>query len=129
METRNILNYQGTIIGELTLPDDTPEIVWTNVLASYSQPPPSVSQLVYDKLGVYEDTAPRLLRELKRDNTLAGISAAQSAQMFDDYGDVLNMIREGAFPTAIYRLQQKSPSGFVTQPMIDGWIAKIKAAL
>jgi hypothetical protein len=47
--------------------------------------------------------------------------------MFIDYSDVLLCITQGAFPTAIHILQQKSPTGFVTQPMIDAWIAKIQA--
>lgn len=129
MATRNIVNYQGTVIGQLTLPDNTSETNWQNALAPYAQPPKGMSEIVYDKLGYYEQVAEQLIRELKRDNTLAGITLAQSDQLFDDYADVLIRIREGAFPTALYRLQQKQPSGFVTQEILDAWIAKIKAYL
>lgn len=129
MATRNIVNYQGTVIGQLTLPDNTSEAAWTNALAPYAQPPKSISEIVYDRLGQYEAAAEQLIRELKRDNTLAGITVQQSDQLFDDYADVLIRIREGAFPTAIYRLQQKQPSGFVTQEMLDSWIKKIQSYL
>jgi hypothetical protein len=129
MTTRNILNYQGTIIGQLSLPDSTTEQQWSSALATYAAPPISIKEIIIDKLKDYTQASDALVSSLKADNTLAGISLAQSAQMFDDFGDILQMLREGAFPTAIYRLQQKSPSGFVTQDMINNWISKIQAAL
>jgi hypothetical protein len=62
-------------------------------------------------------------------NTLAGITAAQSSQMFTDYGDVLHCIREGAWPTALYKLSEKQPEGFVTQEMINSWVTLIQDKL
>lgn len=129
MATRNILNYQGTVIGQLTLDDDASEVDWANALAAYAQPPTPIQVIVVEKIKDYKKTAADLIDSFKADNTLAGITVAQSAEMFDNYGDVLAMLREGALPTAIYRLQQKSPAGFVSQDMIDSWVAKIKAAL
>jgi len=129
MATRDILDYQGNIIGQLTLPDNTTEQQWENALSPYAQPPLSMPQIIWNKLTQYEECATELVRTLKRDNTLAGITTAQSAQMFDDFSDVLIMLKEGAFPTAIYRLQQKSASGFVTQDMINNWILLIQSYL
>lgn len=37
--TRDILDKDDNIIGELTLPDDTPEEVWTTQLALYKYDP------------------------------------------------------------------------------------------
>jgi hypothetical protein len=129
METRDILNYQGNVIGQLTLPDETSDRDWSNALAAYSQPPTPIKVIVENKIKDYKKSAIDLIDAFKADNTLAGISVAQSAQMFDDFGDVLTMLREGALPTALYRLSQKSPSGFVTQDIINSWIAQIKACL
>lgn len=129
METRNILNYQGSIIGQISLPDGTDEKTWSTILAVYAQPPTPIKVIIIDKLIDYQKVSDELVNSLKADNTLAGITTAQSAQMFDDFGDVLQMLREGAFPTAVYRLQQKAPSGFVTQDMINNWIEKIKIYL
>lgn len=44
METRNILNYLGNIIGELTLPDGTSEAQWTAALLPYTlhNPAPNI---------------------------------------------------------------------------------------
>lgn len=84
-----------------------------------------VSELIRQK----QELAPSLLRELYAKNTLAGISTQQSDQMFDEYADVVLRIREGAFPTAYYRLQQKQPSGFVTQALLNEWLTSIAAYL
>lgn len=129
MATKNILDYQGNIIGQLTLEDDATEIDWSNALSSYAEPPKSLKLVIVGKLKDYKKASADLIDELKADNTLAGITVAQSAKMFDDFADVLLMLREGAFPTALYRLSQKQPIGFVSQEMLDSWIAKIKAAL
>lgn len=89
----------------------------------------SVKQMVIAKITFYQSVAPVLLRELYADNTLSGITGAQSDAMFDEYADVVLRLSQGAFPTAVYRLQHKSPSGFVTQELINNWIAKIQAYL
>lgn len=81
------------------------------------------------KILSYQLIAPKLLRELYVENTVGGISTVQSDQMFDDYFDILVRVREGAFPTALRRLQFKRPSGFVTQAIIDRWITKITSYL
>lgn len=89
----------------------------------------NMNEIIDAKILEYQTIAPKLLRELYVTNTLAGISVSQSDQMFDDYADVLMRIREGAFPTALRRLQFKRPSGFVTQAIIDNWVAKITSYL
>lgn len=89
----------------------------------------SVHDMIVAKLTSYQKIAPELLKDLYANNTLMGITAAQSDAMFDEYHDVILRLAQGAFPTAIYRLQQKQPSGFVTQQMIDAWIAQIQENL
>jgi hypothetical protein len=88
-----------------------------------------ISAQIQAKLSWYQSLAPDLLKQLYAENTLAGITTVQSNQMFDDYADVVIRLTEGAFPTAIARLQEKGPSGFVTQTLIDNWIIKIQAAM
>jgi hypothetical protein len=131
MVTRNIINHNGIVIGQLSLPDTTPESVWTETLAAYATVPQvlGMSDFIRNRINFLRSIAPALMVELYVTNTLAGITTAQSDQMFDDYEDVLTRLREGAWPTALYRLQQKVPSGFVTQQLIDAWISLIKAQL
>lgn len=84
---------------------------------------------IEDRLKGYRAKAAALLLSLYSDNTLAGITAAQSNQMFDDYADVVMRLNEGAWPTAIERLATKTPSGFVTQALIDTWTQRIVEGL
>ena len=86
-------------------------------------------QIVSEIIAQKQAVAPKLLQQLYAENTLAGITTSQSDQLFDEYSDVILRIREGAFPTAHYRLQQKQPSGFITQALIDKWIAIIATYL
>lgn len=127
--TRDILDELGSKIGELTLPDDTDEAVWLEALSAYVHQQVSAEEVITNRIKYYESIAPQLLREIKAANTLAGITAAESDAMMDDFQDVLLRIREGMFPTALYRLQQKSPVGFVDQDMIDLWTALIRGYL
>jgi hypothetical protein len=87
------------------------------------------ANLIDTKIAYFQSVAPALIRGLYVTNTMAGITTAQSDQMFDDYIDVLLRIREGAFPTALYRLNAKVPAGFVGQGLIDAWKAKILSYL
>lgn len=42
--TRDILDANGTVIGTLTMPDDTSEQVWSSVLLDYTLPPPDTTR-------------------------------------------------------------------------------------
>ena len=86
-----------------------------------------IKKYIEGKITQYQSVAGALLIDLYATNTLSGLTSAQSDQMFEDFQDVLLRIREGAFPTAVYRLQNKTPTELVTQQMIDAWVAKIQA--
>jgi hypothetical protein len=110
----------------------TPAVGW--VLSGNQLVPAPGQQVAIDlhiksTIKKYQEAASELLRDLYTQNTLLGITNAQSDQMFDDYQDVLLRIREGAWPTALYRLSQKQPAGFVTQSMIDGWATLIQSRM
>jgi hypothetical protein len=77
--------------------------------------------MIKAKIRSFQKMAPDLLVDMYAQNTILGITTQQSDEMFSDYQDVLIRIREGAWPTALYALEQKQPSGFVTQEMINSW--------
>lgn len=128
-ESRDAVDKNGNVVGVVTMPVGTPEDVWAYLLSRYNPPATPIYDVIINRLTKYEKSADQLLKDIKTSNTLAGITLAQSAQMFIDFQHVLMAIREGAFPTAIYLLQNATPSGFVTQPMIDDMIARITAKL
>jgi hypothetical protein len=112
-------------IQDLVIP---PQLGWELVGNKLMPPANQVTTLkimIEAKIKFFQDSAPALLRDLYSTNTLLGLTTAQSDQMFDDYFDVLVRIREGAWPTALYRLSQKQPSGFVTQDMLNNWTSLI----
>lgn len=83
--------------------------------------------LISEHIKSRQAVASQLLQELYAKNTLAGITIEQSDKMFDDYADVILRIREGAFPTALYRLSQKVPDEFVTAELIAEWQQTIQS--
>lgn len=109
-----------------------PQVGWLlsgNILVPPPNAPIPLKDLIKARVKIYQDQAPELLRDLYAENTLLGITLEQSNQMFSDYQDVLIRIREGAWPTALYCLSQKQPSGFVTQQMIDSWYNLINSKI
>lgn len=109
-----------------------PEVGWVlvgNQLQPSVQQMPDLSVLIKSRIKFYQDNASELLRDLYAENTMLGITAEQSDQMFDEFADVLIRIREGAWPTALHRLAQKQPSGFVTQEMLVRWTSLIASRM
>lgn len=103
----------------------TPQVGWVlngNNLVPGPGQQFDMHQYVSNRIKHYQSVAPKILVDMYAQNTLLGITNAQSHEMFNEYLDVLMAIREGAFPTAIYALQQKQPGGFVTQEMLDSYI-------
>lgn len=106
-----------------------PQVGWVlsgNSLVPSAAQASNVKEMIKLRIKGYQSLAPELLRDMYAQNTLLGITSSQSDAVFDDYSDVILRLQQGAFPTAIYRLQQKQPSGFVTQEMLDAWIATIQ---
>jgi len=109
-----------------------PSVGWVlngNQLIPSPQQAVNLPELINARILFYQEQAPQLLRDLYVQNTLAGITVSQSDQMFDDFQDVLIRLREGAWPTALNRLSQKQPSGFVTQTLINTWISLIQSRM
>lgn len=65
METRNILNYLGDVIGQLELPDGTSEEIWAEKLAVYAVAPAT---------PIIADVTPRQIRQAL---ILSGVSISQ----------------------------------------------------
>jgi hypothetical protein len=72
MTKRDCLDYLGNKIGELELPDDTSEDVWSQKLAIYAAPPPH---------EVIKDVTPRQIRQalILSGVTMASIDSALSS--------------------------------------------------
>lgn len=94
METRDVLDVDGNVIGSLTLPDDTEEDTWTQKLAEYSQTPPpqnfpnvtprQIRQALFIN-GITEDTINNAIAQLSDPaKTLAQIEWEYSTAFIRD---------------------------------------------
>jgi len=108
--------------------DPIPQIAWKYDGETFSSPDaPPVYDQIYARISQYQKSVVPLLTDIYVQNTINGITLQQSDQLFDDYSDVIMRLSQGAFPSALYRLSQKTPGGFVTQDMIDQWTEIIKS--
>ena len=120
MAVRAFKDSRNRDVGFVEMPDSTTEEQWALIL---------IEARINYSIKNYQLKAGDLIRSLYVANTLAGITTAQSDQMFDDFEDVLVRLREGAWPTALFRLATKTPVGFVTQDLINKWTVLITEAL
>ena len=82
METRNILNSEGQVIGQLTLPDNTAESVWQEKLAAYAASiVVDTSMQIKYTIKQRKEFAEQLLEEFKAKNLGEGINALQAMYM------------------------------------------------
>lgn len=72
MEKRDILNWQGIKIGEMEMPDGTPEERWAKLLEPYAKHPPSDDEKLQAALSrtVSESRiiADQIIEEIKKEN-------------------------------------------------------------
>jgi hypothetical protein len=82
VSVRDILDYQGNKCGELDLPDDTTDEVWSQKLAQYSKAPPNATiQLLDFSIKRRKDYAEDLLERFKLKNITEGVNALQGLWM------------------------------------------------
>lgn len=89
----------------------------------------TMKEIVKCRIKLYRSRAKDLLVDLYATNTLSGMTTPQSEASFELHGDVIFCLNEGAWPTAIYRINKKVLSGAITQETADVWIALIQANL
>lgn len=126
METRDILDYAGNVIGTLSLPMDTPEEEWTARLAAYIIVPPSQSEVYLRKLETQQKLAPIVMNQLRLQLISNLASIADAAEFYEQMHPEITAVSQGAFEVAIYMLQNHTPSGPVTQEMLDTWVGIVK---
>ena len=114
---RDILNHLDEKIGELELPDNTPEEVWQERLARYRVAPPEV---------IIPDVTPRQFRQAL---VLSGISADNIVAMIETQPEPLRSLAliEWEYSTAFIRsnplVNQLAPAlGFTSEQLDELWL-------
>lgn len=112
MTTRDILDYQGNVTGELTLSDDTTEDQWAAALAQYALPPanaaapdPLAGQLSKMAFGR------TLIATFSAQNSALNYPVAVVESLLVALGPIKNALETGSLDTAIYLLNNLTPDG------------------
>lgn len=129
MAKRDILDYSGQVVGELELPDDTPDSVWEKKLASYITIPLSQTERYAAKLAKQKDLAPMVMASIRLYMIENVVSLADAADIYHQLAPELLAVQNGVFEIAIYMLQQHTPSGAVTQEFLDACVAAIRSSV
>lgn len=152
MASRNILNYQGTVIGQLTLPDDTPEEVWQKRLAEYAKPPKSQEEVAAEYLAATiserQVIAASIMDRLKARNIAEGINIFQALWVhhrlralevsfmgLDVTIDLMNLVISGDLESACISLMNCQPDDmsqshhWLNSDRIGWLVSEIKAVL
>lgn len=123
---RDILDYLGQKIGELELPDDTPEEVWQNRLAPYAKAPPTEQEMLDSRLQHTIEQriqwAKDMLQRFKKRNITLGINGMQALWLhhrmraleitFNGVSmteDLINMAAAGDIETSCLALMYATP--------------------
>lgn len=109
MATRSIVDYQGSVIGELTLPDETTEDAWTKALCLYAIAPPVKSQaaVVAEAATASRNFGRDLITTLQAENVAMGLLI--SGKMLDVIQFSFNLLMYlniGALPAALSEIDR-----------------------
>jgi hypothetical protein len=142
---RNVLDYQGNVIGVLDMPDGTTEEMWEVELSKYSKPPSDPSAvarkfLIKDR-KIFAD---EMMQRFKDRNITTGLNVVQALWLHHrmrawevtlpaQYGgfsyvvDVLNMAVSGDLETAYFAIRfgtlddMSQPYHCINQSTVD-WL-------
>lgn len=115
-ETRDILDYQGNVIGQLTLPADTNDDQWAIALASYSQAPTSPSTNISNIILAARAFGVTLMSQFAAENVLMGLTEDQMDQCLATLTPVLVAFNAGSLKIAIRRMNAIVPDGIILTP-------------
>lgn len=127
MAVRDILNYEGEIIGQLELPDATPEEVWAERLASFINIPPTLTDRYVAKHAAQRRNAESVMAEIRLHMITNMFTLAQTASIYHQLAPELLAVQNGAFEVAIYMLQTHTPDSNVTEAFLARCVEIVSA--
>lgn len=127
MEERDILDYFGVVLGKLEMPIGTSEEEWSQALAPYAYPPPSMIQEVMIKRGINRGYTQSIIDAVLVDMLNKGANTTDTSYMYNNCSEILCAMRDGMFRTAELMLQSKTPSGAFDAEVISSWRERLRA--
>jgi hypothetical protein len=130
---RNIVDWQGNILGQMDLPNNTPESVWQSVLAPYAVAPvvPTQYDRDYERYLKRAQAKDKILAEMASEN-MARVRAgtwttSQLIELTQDAGLklVLDDVSTLSFELASQKLITIN-NPLITDEIKFGWIEKLQ---
>lgn len=109
METRDVVDYQGNVLGQLSMPEGTSEEAWAHALSPYAKPPvvPTLAQVISSKLQSASDFGAQIIFDAKVGNVAQGITQAGKTKEVSDYlHDIGRYLNEGSLYAAVAALEE-----------------------
>jgi hypothetical protein len=153
MAVRDILDYQGNVTGQLELPDDTPDEIWSEQLATYAVAPPDPAVVAITKT-IEENNryAKDLMKRMKALNLGNNMNIGQALWMHHRLRaldidltplgmpmtltlDILNLVVSGDIETGCVALQITEPDDMsmpyhcISRDFINWIVADMKSYL
>lgn len=121
------ISYDGqTLTVEFTQDKTTAQIESIRTLV---EPTKSQQQLIEEKLDNFKTKGAATLKKILAENTMQGLSTADSAHLFKKLRDAIGAIQEGALPTAYYLLDNELVDFVYTQARKDRYKQLILEAM
>lgn len=141
METRNVVDQHGSVIGTMIMPVGTSEDVWSYQMSHYSLPAPTITLLtkVSNSIGSASDFGATLATTYAASNVLIGITQAGKTQVVADYlKDLSYYLHSGSLYAAIAEMMRiiadtsddkTAVSPYVTNALVYQYMNKLQAYL
>lgn len=133
MESRNILDKDGNIIGMLELPDGTSEEIWAEKLAEYTKTIP-IQEKIKASVKSAKDFANQLIIDFATENIMLGITQdGKTGIVLQKLTSVLFAMITGSLYEAITRVKEIPESDYddkyITAARLLIFVNKIEAYL
>lgn len=138
-ETRDILDAEDNVVGQLTLPEGTSEDIWTEHMSRYLNtiPAPTIQDIVKQKILDAQIFGNKLIEDFTAENVLMGITQAGKTVAVTNYLHKLtHYIMTGSLYAAIDEMNiiiadenKGDLSPFVTNERIAGYKNKVQKFL
>ena len=132
METRDILNWRGDVVGHMSLPEGTAEEVWAYRLAPYAvapAPTPALAEVVKGRILSAMDFGKDLIATYGTQNVLAGRTSSDIRTLILKLQTLQLLLMSGSLYSALAELQNIQPDSLVTQQDLDTFASRIRAYL
>lgn len=125
--TRDILDKDGNTIGQLTLPDDTSEDVWTAKLAEYIAPPSTViPPTLIDQATAAMNFGKQLIAQLGTEPEMNALTTDQMVSLINIAGPIQLMLMTGALGTALVAIQNTDFQSLLSADLINRYAGMIQ---